>query len=136
MLDVLKEKVRTQGLKNVETRFVDLEQGGRIEGIFQLLVSSMTLHHVPDTTGLFKRWYELLLTGGYVYFADLDAEDGSFHGDNTGVFHPGFDREHLKKDLLAAGFRDVRDTTAATITRDAAEEGKKEFPVFLIAARK
>jgi 2-polyprenyl-3-methyl-5-hydroxy-6-metoxy-1,4-benzoquinol methylase len=75
MLGVLDGKIASQGLKNVRTRHVDLEKGGRIEGKFHLLVSSMTLHHVPDTAGLFKQWHELLLPGGRVCFADLDAED-------------------------------------------------------------
>lgn len=136
MLGVLEGKIRTQGLKNIKTQTVDLEKGGSIEGRFHLLVSSMTLHHVPDTAGLFKQWHELLLQGGIVCFADLDAEDGSFHGDNTGVFHKGFDRDHLKKLLVASGFHDARSTTATSMLRDVEGKGKKEFPVFLIIARK
>lgn len=136
MVGVLEGKIRTQGLKNVKTRFVDFEKGGRVEGRFHMLVSSMTLHHVPDTATLLKQWHELLLPGGQLCFADLDAEDGSFHGDNTGVFHLGFDREHLKELLLAAGFRDIRDTTATRMMRDVEGKGKREFPVFLIVAKK
>ncbi len=136
MLGVLEGKIRTQGLKNVETRFVDFDKGDLIEGRFNLLVSSMTLHHVPDPARLFKQWHDLLLPGGLLCFADLDAEDGSFHGDNTGVFHLGFDRDHLNKLLLTAGFRDIRDTTATTMMRDVAGKGEKAFPVFLIVARK
>jgi trans-aconitate methyltransferase len=107
-----------------------------MEGGFHLLVSNMTLHHVQDTAGLFKQWHEFLLPGGLLCFADLDAEDGSFHRDNTGVFHQGFDREHLKELLLTAGFQAVHDTTAATMTMDVEGKGKKEFPVFLIIAKK
>jgi len=136
MLGVLEGKIRAQGLKNVETRFVDFDKGDLIEGRFDLLVSSMTLHHVPDTARLFKQWHDLLLPGGLLCFADLDAEDGSFHGDNTGVFHLGFDRDHLKKLLLAAGFRDIRGTTATAMMRDIEGKGEKAFPVFLIVARK
>jgi ubiquinone/menaquinone biosynthesis C-methylase UbiE len=136
MLGVLEGKVRAQGLKNVQTRYVDFDKGGLIEGRFNLIVSSMTLHHVPDTARLFKQWYDLLLPGGLVCFADLDAEDGSFHGDNTGVFHLGFDRDRLKKLLLATGFRDIRGTTATTMMREVAGKGEKAFPVFLIVARK
>ena len=136
MLGVLEGKIRTQGIANAWTCVVDFEKGDRIEGRFHLLVSSMTLHHVPDTARLFKQWNELLLPGGLLCFADLDAEDGSFHGDNTGVFHTGFDREHLIKLLLSAGFLDVRDTTATTMIKDVEGKGKKEFPVFLIVAKK
>jgi 2-polyprenyl-3-methyl-5-hydroxy-6-metoxy-1,4-benzoquinol methylase len=136
MLGVLEKKIRTQGITNARTRFVDFEKDGRIEGGFHLLVSSMTLHHVPDTARLFRQWHGLLLPGGLLCFADLDAEDGSFHGDNTGVFHRGFDRGHLKNLLLSTGFHDVRDTTATKMVRDVEATEKKEFPVFLIVAKK
>jgi 2-polyprenyl-3-methyl-5-hydroxy-6-metoxy-1,4-benzoquinol methylase len=136
MLGVLEGKIKTQGIANARTLLVDFEKNGRIEGRYHLLVSSMTLHHVPDTARLFKQWHELLLPGGLLCFADLDAEDGSFHGDNTGVFHQGFDRRHLKKLLLSAGFHDVRDTTATTMIKDVEGKGKKEFSVFLILAKK
>jgi hypothetical protein len=68
--------------------------------------------------------------------ADLDTEDGSFHGDNTGVRHLGFDRRHLGALLRNAGFSSVRDTTAATMVREVAGGGSRSFPVFLLIAGK
>ena len=136
MLGVLEGKVASQGLTNVRTQHVDFEKGGRVHGAFHLIVSSMTLHHVPDPAALFRQWQDLLVPGGRVCFADLDAEDGSFHGDNTGVFHLGFERDRLKTLLKEAGFHDIRDATAATMTKDIEGKGKRAFPVFLIMARK
>jgi ubiquinone/menaquinone biosynthesis C-methylase UbiE len=136
MLGVLEEKIRAKGILNVRTRVVDFEKGDCIRGRFHLLVSSMTLHHVPDIADLFRRWHRLLGPGGLLCFADLDVEDGSFHSDNTGVFYHGFDRDHMKIILLAAGFRDVRSLTATTIKRDVEGKGKREFAVFLITAKK
>ncbi|MDA8423191.1 MAG: class I SAM-dependent methyltransferase [Nitrospiraceae bacterium] len=136
MLGVLEGKVASQGLTNVRTQHADFEKGGRVHGVFHLIVSSMTLHHVPDPAALFRQWQDLLVPGGRVCFADLDAEDGSFHGDNTGVFHLGFDRDRLKTLLQEAGFHDIRDATAATMTKDVEGKGKRAFPVFLITARK
>lgn len=136
MLGVLERKINGQGLVNIHARFVDFEKGGRVEGSYDLVVSSMTLHHVPDTAALFKQWYELLNPNGMLAAADLDAEDGSFHGDNSGVFHLGFDREKLKKLLREAGFRDVRDTTATIMAKEVAGGGKREFPIFLIIGKK
>ncbi|HEX9022119.1 MAG TPA: class I SAM-dependent methyltransferase [Nitrospirota bacterium] len=136
MLGALQEKVRAQGLTNVRALLVDFEQGGRVEGTYDLLVSSMTLHHVADTAVLFTRWLELLRPGGRVCFADLDTEDGSFHGDNTGVLHFGFDREQSKRLLREAGCRDVRDITATRIVREAQGKEPREFSVFLIIGRK
>jgi ubiquinone/menaquinone biosynthesis C-methylase UbiE len=136
MLGVLRGKVQAAGLQNVKTVPVDFEHGGQIDGSFHFIVSSMTLHHVPDTAALFRRWHDLLAPGGTLCFADLDSEDGSFHGDNTGVFHFGFDRKKLKELLGAAGFRDIGDSTAATMVRDVAGGGKRSFTIFLISARK
>ncbi len=135
MLAVLEKKVRDQGLLTVRTRLVDFEQGGRVEGTYDLIVSSMTLHHVPDPAALFREWRRVLKQNGWICFADLDSEDGSFHSDNTGVFHFGFDRIKLKRLVEGTGFRDVRSTTAARIRRDG-EQGSKEFSVFLIVGRK
>jgi ubiquinone/menaquinone biosynthesis C-methylase UbiE len=134
MLDILHEKIEMQELNNVHTQFVDFEKGGRVEDTYNLIVSSMTLHHVPDTLMLFKEWFRLLRPNGQVCFADLDTEDGSFHGDNTGVFHLGFDRDKLKQLLHEAGFCDVRDTTATTVFKEIAEQGTQEFTVFLVIA--
>ncbi len=68
--------------------------------------------------------------------ADLDAEDGSFHGDNTGVLHLGFDRERVKGLFAQAGLTAVREATAAVVTKEIEGKGRREFPVFLVIGRK
>lgn len=136
MLGVLKDKIKTQGLTNVHTEFVDFEKGEHIEGDYNLIVSSMVAHHVPDTLALFKEWHRLLLPGGQVSFADLDTEDGAFHGDNTGVFHRGFDRQRLRLLLQEAGFHTIRDTTATIMSKEIEGQSVREFSIFMIAANK
>jgi ubiquinone/menaquinone biosynthesis C-methylase UbiE len=96
----------------------------------------MVTHHVPDTTALFKEWVRLLKPHGQIAFADLDSEDGAFHGDNTGVFHLGFDRAKLRELLLATGFAEISDCTATTVRKEIEGQGTREFPIFLIVARK
>ena len=134
MLAMLEKKITMQGLTNVRIQHVDFEQGGRVQGRFQLIISSMMLHHVPDTAALLSQWRELLVKGGRLCIADLDMEDGSFHGDNTGVFHRGFARGQVMGLLRDAGFSEVRSSTAATMVKEVEGRGKKEFPVFLISA--
>jgi ubiquinone/menaquinone biosynthesis C-methylase UbiE len=136
MLGVLQDKVKNQGLANVRTRLVDFDKGEAPEGQFHLLVSSMTMHHVPDTAALLRLWFDLLLPGGLLGVADLDTEDGSFHGDNTGVFHLGFERSRLQKLLEDTGFHQVRATTAASMVKEVAGGEEREFTVFLITGRK
>lgn len=136
MLAVLEDKVKKQGLTNVRTRLVDFDKGEALEGRFHLLTSSMTMHHVPDTAALLRLWFDLLLPGGLLGVADLDTEDGSFHGDNSGVFHLGFERSPLQALLEDTGFRQVRATTAAAMKKEIAGGEEREFSVFLITGRK
>jgi len=136
MLDVLASKVRGLGVANVRTQFVDLEQGGKVEGRYHLIVSSMTLHHVPDPAVLISLLAGVLLQGGTLAVADLDTEDGSFHGDNTGVLHLGFDRLRIKRLFEQAGLSAVRDVTAAVVLKEIGGKGRREFPVFLIMGKK
>jgi ubiquinone/menaquinone biosynthesis C-methylase UbiE len=135
MLAVLETKVREQKIANVRTQVVDFEQGGTAAGSYDLIVSSMMLHHLPEPAALLRQMHGLLKQNGRLCVADLDAEDGSFHADRTGVFHFGFDRARLKQLLQQSGFRDVSDRTASTIVREGAESGRKEFSVFLICAK-
>jgi len=136
MLKVLESKVSSQGLANVRTQFVDLERGGKVEGSYHLIVSSMTLHHVSDPAGLIAQLAGALLPGGTLAVADLDAEDGSFHGDNTGVRHLGFDRALVKGLFAAAGLSAVRDVTATVVAKEIEGKGRREFPVFLVMGTK
>lgn len=136
MLGALKDKIKAQGLTNVHTEFVDFEKGEHVEGGYNLIVSSMVAHHVPDTLALFKEWHRLLLPGGQLCFADLDTEDGAFHGDNTGVFHQGFDRQKLRLLLQEAGFHTIRDNTATIMSKEIEGQCVREFPIFLISAKK
>ena len=136
MLGMLTSKVKAQNLDNVLTQHVDFEKGDRIEGLYDLVISSMVLHHISDVANLFREWSKLLRPNGQVCFADLDTEDGGFHGDNTGVHHLGFDRAHLKQLLLDAGFSDVRDTTATKVIKQKDAQTKLEFPIFLITAKR
>lgn len=136
MLGVLQDKVSRLGLKNVETQFVNFERGRLVAGKFHAVVSSMTLHHIHDPAPLFLKLRDLLYSGGTICISDLDKEDGSFHGDNTGVLHFGFERPHLKGLLEKAGFQEVRDVTAAAVVKEIEGKGKKTFTVFLIIGKK
>ncbi len=100
--------------------------------VVDLVVSAMAMHHVQDTAGLLRALYAHLAPGGRVALADLDAEDGSFHGPGVpGVYHQGFDRAALGELLRAAGFVDVVFETALDVHRDG-----RSWPVFLVTARR
>ena len=132
MLAVLAQKARAGGFANVETLHADFAQDPLPAGPFDLVASAMTLHHVADVEGLLRKFFALLAPGGRIALADLDAEDGSFHGpDAPGVHHLGFDRAALARQLADAGFADIRFSDAAR-----SEKNGRVYSVFLVAARK
>jgi tRNA (cmo5U34)-methyltransferase len=115
-----------------ETEIVQKDLGSdTLEKKFDGIISSMTIHHLEDIRTLFQKFYGMLDDGGFIAIADLDSEDGSFHSDNTGVYHHGFDREVLQEIAEEVGFRDVRFDTASTIKKP-----HRDFAVFLMTAKK
>lgn len=99
---------------------------------FDLIVSAMAMHHVPDTNQLILTFAKHLKPGGQIALADLDAEDGTFHPENTaGVYHSGFDRVALQRVLEQHDFGNIHFFTAHTVAKN-----NKLYPVFLVTATK
>ena len=92
----------------------------------------MTLHHIPDTQAVLQRFLAVLNRPGFLCIADLDTEDGSFHGAGFDG-HLGFDRERLAQQTRAAGFAKVRFITAYEMTKPVAGS-LRTFPIFLMIA--
>lgn len=135
MLDVFSAKAEEMGLvERVRTILVD-ETLHALHGPYDLIVSSMTLHHIRDLATLFARFFAELSPGGKVCLADLDPDEGLFHEDNQGVFHFGFDRSAMSGLLCAAGFVPVAECTASEVVKPT-PNGPRRFSVFLISAEK
>jgi tRNA (cmo5U34)-methyltransferase len=131
MLDVFVQKVAALGLESVKAYRLDEEKPLLAAGTFDLITSSMALHHVRDLPALFSQFIAMLRPGGHVALADLDREDGTFHSaDVTDVHHLGFDRQELRALLAEAGFDGIRDSTAFVHRRHG-----RQYPVFLISGR-
>ncbi len=136
MLEKLTEKISTAGIGNVQTRLWNLEAERFPENGFDLVVSSMTLHHLRDVPLVFKRLAAMLRPGGWFAVADLDLEDGSFHGQADDVFHHGFERSDVARWLESADLCDVRVCTAHAMTKLSAGNQMRAYEVFLAVARK
>ena len=109
---------------------LDISQGD-IDRKFDGIISSMTIHHVEDTTALFSKLYNMLSENGFIAIADLDTEDGNFHSENTGVYHYGFNRDELETIAKKVGFKNIKFHLASTI-----EKPHSTFTVFLMTAVK
>ena len=96
---------------------------------FDGIISSMAMHHVENIAAMFKKFYSMTKVGGFIAIADLDAEDGSFHTEDTGVFHHGFDRVEIARAASEAGFQSVQTALASVVHKP-----HGDFGVFLLSA--
>ncbi|MDD3268372.1 MAG: class I SAM-dependent methyltransferase [Syntrophomonadaceae bacterium] len=136
MLETLNQKIKSQNISNVTTKHLDIEQGDVLEGCYDLLVSSMTLHHVREPRLLIEQFHNIVSPHGYLCIADLDPDHGLFHGNsNEGVFHFGFDREAMRRMLKEIGFNNIEFCTAAEIVRFI-PGGIRPFTIFLVTSQK
>jgi len=136
MLDVLKTKIEKKGITNVRTDLVDITGGTELFGEFDLIVSSMTFHHIRDISSLLKAMAGITRPSGQIAVIDLDPDNGKFHNSNEGVFHFGFDRNVMKKYLLEAGYVSVQDKTAAIMQKTSSTGDLRDFSIFIVTGRK
>jgi ubiquinone/menaquinone biosynthesis C-methylase UbiE len=134
MLAVAEEKIAAWGIGNMSTRLMDLTAAALPDERYDLIYSSMTLHHVPDTDAILAAFHSLLNPGGWLCIADLDKEDGSFHGIQVDVHH-GFKRAELGMKAAQAGFAKAQFSTVFEIVKQT-EAGARTYPVFLLVARR
>jgi 2-polyprenyl-3-methyl-5-hydroxy-6-metoxy-1,4-benzoquinol methylase len=131
MVQVARERIEAAALSD-RLRAVQLDlTTDRLEGTYDVVWSSMALHHVQDLDALLRSVAGLLVDGGRLFIADLDEDpEGAFHADKVDFDgHHGFQRQHLAEQLVRAGFEDVGFVDATTILKN-----DREFGVFLCTA--
>jgi ubiquinone/menaquinone biosynthesis C-methylase UbiE len=130
MRAVAERKIAAANASELRVIDLDLMRDPLPAAHYDLIFSMMTLHHVADVPGLLGAFHSMLNPGGQVCLADLDTEDGSFHGPGVPVHH-GFERRALRSWLVATGFQD-----AAVGDCCAIQHHGREYSVFLATARK
>lgn len=135
MLEVASEKISSAQFSNMSTLEIDLTSETPGDEKFGIIYSLLTMHHIDDVKKVFGTFYSMLESGGYLFIADLDKENGSFHGKDF-IGHNGFNRLEMKNWCLSAGFTDVEFKTITSITRELPDGSRKVFPVFLMKCRK
>ena len=133
MVRVARERIEAAEL-NDRLRAVQVDlTTDPLDGAYDVVWSSMALHHVQDLDGLLRSVAGLLVHGGRLAIADLDEDpDGAFHAEKVDFDgHHGFDRRRLAEQLADAGFAEVSFVDATTILK-----GDREFGVFLCTATK
>lgn len=136
MAERFREKIAANHLKNIEVRVFD-PAGPSLPGIadhsLDVIVSTMTFHHVPDIRAVLREFHRALKPGGQIGIIDLETEDGTFHDDpDAGELHHGFSREELSNAAASAGFDDVTVKPAYMHTK---EKTGRSYQLLLLQAR-
>jgi len=135
MLEVLNEKIADSEASNLRAIKLDLTEDSLPDDQFDLVYTQMTLHHIKDTETILQHFCDLLNPGGYLCVADLDKEDGSFHGKDVTDVHRGFDRKKLADLMRRVGFSNISFTTAYNMEKET-NGITRTFPIFLAVAQK
>ena len=136
MLKVLHEKIDSLSMRNVETVCSDILDSDLPEEDYDLIVSTMTFHHVKDVKSVLDRLYILLKNGGNIAIADLDSEEGEYHSGEESVEHNGFERDEFGAMLVDAGFKVSNFQTVSVVRKIGRSGEEKDFSVFLVTAVK
>lgn len=135
MIRATEEKISATSANNMKTMLFDLEKNELNDEKFDIIFTQMVFHHVADIELITDRFSRMLNPGRYLAIADLYPEDGTFH--DTGFNgHKGIDVEKLSETLSHHGFTDIAHKTVYTINRLSGDNTKKEYPVFLLTAKR
>ena len=135
MLAELRKKCQELGLRNVTSVLISPDSWTLPRKVYDLVFSSMVLHHVEDIQSLLKNLLNGLKPGGFLALADLEREDGTFHDDPTGIAHFGFDSQALITMLEQQGCIALKSQIVHSFLK---QHGDVEhaYPVFLITGQK
>lgn len=130
MRSVIYDKIEAGAIPDGEVWSLDLSAEAAPDDQFDLIVTVMVLHHIPDLDKVLSGFAGLLRPGGYVCIADLEKEDGSFHGEGF-AGHDGFERPALAASLERAGVHDIRFDDCHHMVKNGAT-----YPIFLATGRR
>ncbi len=130
MRKVMEDKVAAGVIADARVWDLDLASAPlpASEERFDLIVTVLTLHHLPRLEPVLSNLAALVAEGGHLAIVDLDEEDGTFHGDGFDGHH-GFDHDALADDLRHGGFTDVSFQQCHQLVRDG-----RIYPLFLATA--
>ncbi len=119
MLAFLRKKLAAAAITGIEPRAWSIGDDPQELPRFDIIIVSLTLHHVMDTARAAGVFYSLLNPGGIIAVADFDPDNGESHGPGMDV-HPGFVRADLVEIFRNAGFTGIQ-------VEDVASPGESEL---------
>lgn len=108
MIDKLNQKIQYSNVKNMKAFCMDINGGSKLNDKYDVIYTSMALHHTQDINLTLEMLYELLNSEGYLCIIELTQDDGSFHKEEKDFKgYNGFDQDFLKGLLEKLGFKNI-----------------------------
>ncbi|KAJ9476040.1 Methyltransf_11 domain-containing protein [Pseudozyma hubeiensis] len=141
MIDMLHSKVRTEGLESkvqAKVKLLESSDDEVLEGRrFDVVVSHLVFHHVPDMLQLVKVMWGTLKKGGRIWVSDFE-DDGvqaeRFHpkDKHAGVERHGLKRKEMQGMLVEAGFEKVEVFESFKMDKTVEDGSVQSFPFLAI----
>ncbi len=137
MIETLNYKIQSLKVKNMTAIQADIKCDSEMQGEkYDVIYTSMALHHIINIKTILKNKFELLNDNGYLCIVELVEDDGSFHKlekDFNG--HNGFNQNELKGLLGELGFKSVVTNIFYNDVKDI-EGSKINYSLFLMIGKK
>lgn len=135
MIKVVDNKIKTFNINNMKSICCDLENYNISEN-YDVVYTSMVLHHIVNVEDIIRRFYSLLNNKGELCIIDLNKEDGRFHEEEKDFNgHNGFSQIELKEVLSQVGFSNIKSYTFYNGVKDVNKE-KVEYSLFIMIGKK
>lgn len=136
MIKQLEDKVAEHNLDKITVTQLNINDDHDLQSEYDIIYSSMSLHHVTSLEETLQNFYDLLQDGGQLCIVDLDKEDGSFHSQESNFLgHNGFEQKELSQLLEQVGFNNIM---SETFYNDERSIGNRniEYSLFIMKAQK
>lgn len=137
MIDKLNSKIEKYEIKNMKAYKLDINEEHRLtENTYDLIYTSMALHHVADTKKTLEKLHNLLKMNGYLCIVELNKDDGSFHKNEKDFNgHNGFDQQELISLMNEIKFKEI---TSKTFYYDekVIDDNNIKYSLFIMVGRK
>ena len=111
MIQVVNKKISDYDFQNIKS-ICDNITDMKINDTYDVIYSSMSLHHIVNVKKIIGKLYYLLNVNGVLCIVDLDEEDGRFHKNEEGFNgHNGFNQQWLKEVVEEVGFKNITSRT-------------------------
>lgn len=112
MIEVLEEKLAENNIKNMTASCNDITKYEHLQKKYDLIYTSMVLHHIEDINNILSIFYKKLKPKGQLIIIDLNKDNGEFHkSDLEFKGHNGFEVRKLETLLRNNNYNNIESYT-------------------------